>query len=156
MKLHSASKSSLFLLELLFSILFFILTAALCIQVFVKARLLSQDAENLTFSHNLCENISTLIRGSDGSLQDASDALCRFYPEAVCEDSFVFLYYDRGWEPADREDAVYIVTVSLSREEQFLLAQIGISDAQGQEIYTLPASFHIPRQLADESYEEVI
>ena len=47
MKVRESSKSSLFLLELMISIVFFALAAAGCVQVFAKAHMLSQEASRL-------------------------------------------------------------------------------------------------------------
>ena len=44
--------SSLFLLELILAVLFFSVASALCIQIFTKAHLMSQDARDLNFAVN--------------------------------------------------------------------------------------------------------
>lgn len=51
-----ASKSELFLMELIFSILFFSIASAVCVTLFVHARLTSVESTQLTqlpFRHNL-------------------------------------------------------------------------------------------------------
>ena len=47
MKKKQAKRSGIFLLELMIVILFFSVTAAVCIQLFVKAHVISQDTRNL-------------------------------------------------------------------------------------------------------------
>ena len=44
---NRAQSSTLFLLELILAILFFSLASAVCVQFFVKSRLLSRGAQNL-------------------------------------------------------------------------------------------------------------
>ena len=47
MKGTSAKRSSLFLLELIIAILFFSLTSAVCVQIFVRAHLISRQTQEL-------------------------------------------------------------------------------------------------------------
>ena len=47
MKKLSSSRSSLLLMELILAILFFALASAICLQLFVKASLLSRDTQEL-------------------------------------------------------------------------------------------------------------
>ena len=61
--------SSLFLLELILAVLFFSVASALCIQIFTKAHLMSQDARDLNFAVNevssMAEQISAGTLHSD-------------------------------------------------------------------------------------------
>ena len=47
MKGTPAKRSSLFLLELIIAILFFSLTSAVCVQIFVRAHLISRQTQEL-------------------------------------------------------------------------------------------------------------
>ena len=58
--MHS-SKNSLFLMELILSILFFTLTAAVCLQLFVKAHVLSQDTINLNHAVTQAQNFAEIF-----------------------------------------------------------------------------------------------
>ena len=51
---HRPRTSSLFLLELIFSILFFSVASAICIQIFVRAHTLSRDARALHTAVSAC------------------------------------------------------------------------------------------------------
>lgn len=61
--------SSLFLLELILAVLFFSVASALCIQIFTKAHLMSQDARDLNFAVNEVSSMAEQM--PDDSLQDA-------------------------------------------------------------------------------------
>ena len=50
MKNNSRSRSSLFLMELILVILFFAVAGSICVQIFVKAHLLSQSSSDLNLS----------------------------------------------------------------------------------------------------------
>ncbi len=58
--------SRLFLTELMFSILFFILIVTVCSQLIVKAHLLSLQSSKLTQAVNVCENVAEkFLSGAD-------------------------------------------------------------------------------------------
>ena len=69
--------SSLFLLELILAVLFFSVASALCIQIFTKAHLMSQDARDLNFAVNEVSSMAEQM--SDGTLQDAVYVLTVHY-----------------------------------------------------------------------------
>lgn len=72
----TSSRSGLFLLELIISILFFSMASAVCIRLFVQAHIMDRDNRNLTQSVKLCENIAEIYTASDGDL----DTLRDLYP----------------------------------------------------------------------------
>lgn len=72
----NSSRSGLFLLELIISILFFSMASAVCIRLFVQAHVMDRDNQNLTQSVKLCENFAEVFTASDGDL----DALMEVYP----------------------------------------------------------------------------
>ena len=53
MKGTPAKRSSLFLLELIIAILFFSLTSAVCVQIFVRAHLISRQTQELNTKYFL-------------------------------------------------------------------------------------------------------
>ena len=60
--------SRLFLTELLFSILFFIIIVAVCTQLLAKAHVLSLQSSELTGAVNACENVAErFLSGADVS-----------------------------------------------------------------------------------------
>ena len=72
----TSSRSGLFLLELIISILFFSISSAVCIRLFVQAHIMDRDNRSLTQSVKLCENMAEVYTASDGNL----DALQAVYP----------------------------------------------------------------------------
>ena len=57
---HRPRTSSLFLLELIFSILFFSVASAICIQIFVRAHTLSRDARALHTAVSACSDAAEI------------------------------------------------------------------------------------------------
>lgn len=82
MKNNSRSRSSLFLMELILVILFFAVAGSICVQIFVKAHLLSQSASDLNRALNLAQSAAAGLDASGGSLKD----LAVQFPEGTLAD----------------------------------------------------------------------
>lgn len=119
--------SSLFLLELILAVLFFSVASALCIQIFTKAHLMSQDARDLNFAVNEVSRMAEQM--SDGTLQDAA------------------AYYDSSYASCEKADAVYVLTVHYEPEDTLLKAHISMDTvADNRNIYTLDVTKHRQRR----------
>lgn len=119
--------SSLFLLELILAVLFFSVASALCIQIFTKAHLMSQDARDLNFAVNEVSSMAEQM--PDDSLQDAA------------------AYYDSGYASCEKADAVYVLTVHYEPENTLLKAHISMDTiADNRNIYTLDVTKHRQRR----------
>lgn len=119
--------SSLFLLELILAVLFFSVASALCIQIFTKAHLMSQDARDLNFAVNEVSSMAEQM--PDDSLQDAA------------------AYYDSGYASCEKADAVYVLTVHYEPEDTLLKAHISMDTiADNRNIYTLDVTKHRQRR----------
>ena len=115
--------SSLFLLELILAVLFFSVASALCIQIFTKAHLMSQDARDLNFAVNEVSSMTEQM--SDGTWQDAA------------------AYYDSSYASCKKADAVYVLTVHYEPEDTLLKAHISMDTvADNRNIYTLDVTKH--------------
>ena len=119
--------SSLFLLELILAVLFFSVASALCIQIFTKAHLMSQDARDLNFAVNEVSSMAEQM--SDGTLQDAA------------------AYYDSSYASCKKADAVYVLTVHYEPEDTLLKAHISMDTvADNRNIFTLDVTKHRQRR----------
>ena len=150
--------SSLFLLELILAVLFFSVASALCIQIFTKAHLMSQDARDLNFAVNevssMAEQISagTLHPATAASSGDtaassddtASDPSTQISNDAWQDDT---AYYDSSYASCEKADAVYVLTVHYEPEDTLLKAHISIDTiADNRNIYTLDVTKHLQRR----------
>ena len=112
--------SSLFLLELILAVLFFSVASALCIQIFTKAHLMSQDARDLNFAVNevssMAEQISagTLHSDTAASSDDTASDPSTQMPDDSLQDAAA--YYDSGYASCEKADAVYVLTVHYEPE----------------------------------------
>lgn len=150
--------SSLFLLELILAVLFFSVASALCIQIFTKAHLMSQDARDLNFAVNevssMAEQISadTLHPDTAASSDDtaassgdtASDPSTQISNDAWQDDT---AYYDSSYASCEKADAVYVLTVHYEPEDTLLKAHISMDTiADNRNIYTLDVTKHRQRR----------
>lgn len=119
--------SSLFLLELILAVLFFSVASALCIQIFTKAHLMSQDAKDLNFAVNEVSSMAEQM--PDDSLQDAA------------------AYYNSSYASCEKADAVYVLTVHYEPEDTLLKAHISMDTiADNRNIYALDVTKHRQRR----------
>lgn len=150
--------SSLFLLELILAVLFFSVASALCIQIFTKAHLMSQDARDLNFAVNevssMAEQISagTLHPDTAASSDDtaassgdtASDPSTQMSDDALQDAA---AYYDSSYASCKKADAVYVLTVHYEPEDTLLKAHISMDTvADNRNIYTLDVTKHRQRR----------
>lgn len=143
--------SSLFLLELILAVLFFSVASALCIQIFTKAHLMSQDARDLNFAINevssMAEQISagTLHSDTAASSDDTASDPSTQMPDDSLQDAAA--YYDSGYASCEKADAVYVLTVHYEPENTLLKAHISMDTiADNRNIYTLDVTKHRQRR----------
>lgn len=143
--------SSLFLLELILAVLFFSVASALCIQIFTKAHLMSQDARDLNFAVNevssMAEQISagTLHSDTAASSDDTASNPSTQMPDDSLQDAAA--YYDSSYASCEKADAVYVLTVHYEPEDTLLKAHISMDTiADNRNIYTLDVTKHRQRR----------
>ena len=97
------SKTSLFLMELIISILFFSVSGAICIELFVKAHALSEESVELNNSVLWTQNISEVFHGSEGNLHTIADffsdsSIVLVSYEDNPEIGTLVMFFDEDWE----------------------------------------------------------
>lgn len=132
--MNRKNRSNVMMMEMIVAVFFFLLCAAVCIQAFVKADLLSKRAADL--------NQSVLIAQSAAEIWKAegeAGLIHRF--NGVKQDSPVEAYtmmFDKRGNTADQSQAVYYGEVRLVSE---LEAEVTVSKT-GNTLYTLAVSRH--------------
>lgn len=158
-----SSKSSLFLMEMIISILFFSVAAAACIQLFVKAHLIDNQTKEQNQAVIWSQNLAELWYASDGNLCSVYEQLCIDYPDAASgkaiyltpdTDNNLSLYFTKDWELCGLDNSAFIVYhIELPMpdfEEETMLYTTEISFYKGEEaFYQLPLSLHIPTERSD-------
>lgn len=139
MAVQRSSRSGLFLLELMIVILFFAVTSAICMNLFVKAHLTSAAGSELTAAVREVQSVAELFKAVDGDLKTLAESLGVQGAGGPALD----LYYDKNWVPTgNKEDAVYTISVVLDEtihpdRQDCLRAQV-IARTEEKEIFEVP------------------
>lgn len=150
MGIHTRSKSSLFLTEMILSILFFAIAAACCIQIFVKGHQISRHSENLNYAQNLASGMAETVMMAEGN----ADQILAIFPTAALGDQTVIVYYDRSWEACEPEDGSFVLKATYIKTSDTISGEAmvsGVSKAPETEcIYQLPFRQHIAQSMPKE------
>ena len=135
------SSSSLFLMELIIAILFFSLASTVCIQLFVKAHLLTEKSVNINQSILWTQNLAEGFLNSNGDLAGMKEL---FDEKSELGEDHISLCFDSDWNPvaAGTDSARYEVKLQLTATDTSLVtAQIVSTDlkqtAETEPIYSL-------------------
>ena len=154
---HNSSKSSLFLMEMIFVVLFFALIAAVYAQVFARAHTTGEESRNLTEAVMISRNLAEAFY-ADGAEEAA---LQNLFPNARIEtpspssnsaDTTLILLYDGNWQempPEVTNDTRFSANLLVSREAPFDLAEITVTDGRDTSglpkiLYTLSLKRYAP------------
>lgn len=138
------SKSALFLMELIVAILFFSLGSTVCIQLFVRSHLLSEQTVNQNNALIHAQNLTELFLSTEGDVTRIED----FFPENttnVSNNSFV-LNLNENWEPCAPSELCFTANLSVYPAQNGLIeADISIfsEDAEEEPLYKLRIVHHI-------------
>ncbi|MDO5601406.1 MAG: hypothetical protein Q4G07_01425 [Oscillospiraceae bacterium] len=138
------SKSSLFLMELIIAILFFAVSSALCIQLFVYAHNKTQASRDLNFAMTQCESAAELYRASEGdfgALASSLQAQQNAGGAAVC-------YFSAQGMAAPSGAAAYEMALRETRDGGLSTLVIEVytlsSEQPSAPVYTMTVSVHPP------------
>lgn len=133
MNKHSP-RTSLFLIELVLSIFFFIVATAVCMQLFVNTYLLNQQTMEINQALLWSQNLAEPFLGNDGdysiikTLFSDIDCITEFSLEP---DSSLLLCFDKNWNSIHSfEDSKYIIFSTFSNDETFFYQDIYIAKSQ--------------------------
>ena len=125
MKVRESSRSSLFLLELMISIVFFALAVAGCVQVFAKAHMLSREAGRLDMAVSVAQSLAEEYSGS----RTEDDRR----------------YYDELGNVCGEEDGTYLAEIVQTEEAGMNQIHITVMDVKMQDtLYTLQTASYLP------------
>lgn len=121
----SKRNSSLFLLEIMISILFFALVSASCLKVFAKAHSLSTQTFNLNHGISELENVAELLKSIDSKKVSDADTvtqvLTSYYGKSVeadPENSRSWqICFDSNWQACRYYDGVYSIKLQQENSE---------------------------------------
>lgn len=132
----SARRSSLFLLELMISILMFSVASAWCVRLFVTARCVVNETEEQNRAQNLVAGYAELFLASEDFdaflLQEGAER--KESEEITCYD----LGYDENWNICRRAEAHFVFDIMIVENGYFEKCYFWFRRAdEKEEIYTL-------------------
>ena len=110
MKRTPVRRSSLFLLECIIAILFFIITATVCIQIFAKSYTISKKSEDLTMAVHITSSYVEEFRGG------------KVFPEEL------HIYYDDSWTLCDETASVHTLMITMSSQSDMVTGRFSMDD----------------------------
>ena len=132
------SKTSLFLMELIITILLFAACGAVCVKLFVTSYVMTQDTVELNEAVSIAQGFAEVMRGTDGDI----DSVLEHYPRAVRGgEGFFEVFYDDDFEICGYEEASYVSDVTMTPNgaiQNMEVRVVRLSDYK--EIYTLDAT----------------
>lgn len=109
-QIHSHSKNSLFLMELIFVLLFLALSSAACIRIFAAAEENHVHAVESRQIQAHTVSVSEILEGSNGN----ADSFVQYLSGGISDSSSVTWYYDNSWNICDKQEASYQMLLELS------------------------------------------
>ena len=124
--MNKNSRTSLFLMELILSVLLFALTSAVCARLFVQTHQREKQAKDLQFVMAESQTVTALLRAN--SAHKISDLLAEISKsgkyQLTPEENTMVAFYDETYAVCSSTEAFYRMTLSLTEENGLLQAQI--------------------------------
>lgn len=138
------SQASLFLMELMISILFFSISSAVCIQLFVKAHTINQTTEDKSNATLIAQDICEYFHYSNGDKQE----ILSYYWDYEETEEAVLLYFTESGTPCSKIGARYTATLTFERELSFHILSLEIRCVdQKDALYSTQLKKYIPYTL---------
>lgn len=136
MKKNRTSRSSLFLIELIISIFFFIIAAAICIQLFIKSHIISQETVAIDHAIVWTQNLSEIFINEDGNFSKVQNYFLsqnNMYTELFSDSECMLFLYDNNWHPVNyNEFPAYIVFSYPTSDSNFNYENIYITKCSNE------------------------
>lgn len=107
MAVRSSSKSGLFLIEMMVSILFLALASGVCVNLFVKAHTVGKESRDVSAAISCAQSAAETFKACDGDMQKL-EQLLNASDDGV---GTLSVYYDANWAVTSDEKAPYRVRI---------------------------------------------
>lgn len=147
--MKNSRRSSLFLIELMISILFFSLCATVCMQFFAKSRLISDNSTTLEHAILQAQSAAEAFESGNGTMDDLKSA----FPMGIASDDTFEIYYNNEWAECSADEGSYILKLLITDENTYsglISADITVS-SKGSDlpVYQLHSDYHQPTEVSD-------
>ena len=141
-KTTTHSRSGLFLMELILSLLILSLAAAACIQIFAAARSFRRQAREWNHIQELTISAGEILEGTDGS----TEAFLHLLPDGTAADHTLTYSFDTGWEPCAKSEAAYQMIITLHTGPGVKQADLQFQNSRGETLYEQTICFPLLSQ----------
>lgn len=133
------SGTSLFLMEMILTLLFLSLSSAACIQIFAAARKSRLQAEQWNQIQALTTSVGEVLEGTDGT----DEQILSLLPGGIKKDTSLIWYYNRNWQSCSSGEAAceMILETDISSEKSGELSFQQLSN--GNELYRITLRFPV-------------
>jgi len=128
--MRTRSKTSLFLMEIVLMLLFFSLSAAVCMQVFAFAQTTADYSRNLSRASFEAQSVAECYKAVAGDLEQ----MARILDADMQKDNTVILCYDTDWNSCTLFEATFLLT---AREVDGLGEITVQKNGEGSPLFTL-------------------
>lgn len=142
MKKYRPQKSSLFLLEIMLNLFFFIILVTVCLQLFLKAHQLSKNTTLLHRAVTVCTSIAEVCQSNLGE----TDILQTIYPEALILNDTLLIFFDSNFTACSEFESIYRVFLFENRDDNTITIRF-LRKNDTNIIYELKASSYLPLNL---------
>lgn len=140
--MQAKSRSSLFFIELIICILFFIIASAICCQAFVGAHTLSMDSIAINQAILQTENISARFYTHP---EDFSYTKESYEGLDEGDEDTLLIYFDKEWNMVTYADnPTYQIECDYHLEGEMATIDINVSETTDKSIYQISLDKHIP------------
>ena len=164
---RSNSRLSLFLMELIVAIMFFSLSAAVCVRLFASAHIMSENTKNIANATIWTQNLAESFEGNKGNLSEIAKSFpyshVTYDPhDTSMKDGAIVMYFDENWQTLDSlAGASYVVYMNVITKDASIVygditdygvtyegkastANVGAIDVRGIEEfeYELPEQYN--------------
>lgn len=142
------SRTSIFLIEMIISVLLFSLASAVCIKLFVNTHLKDQETHALTRAISESQSIVEIARSTaDASLAVTNDAFCTYYPLGNISHTDASLrmnlFYDYDFVPCNAGVASFEADIDLHTQDSFCYIDVVITNVEKESIYEIHTQKYI-------------
>ena len=131
-------RSSLFLMELIITILFFSLASTVCVRIFVKSNTLEQESIRLNHAVSAASSVAEIFRNQENPFE----ILKKQYPCGIKNDNHYQFFYDKDWSLCNKNEAIYTVITDFTKDGSFESADIQVVLSE-QCIYDLSVKKYV-------------
>ncbi len=114
---QTLKKSSLFLLELIIVLLFFSFCTAVCINLFVKAKIASTQSYDLNNSVLAAQNAVECFKATDADAKEIASLL-----GGTQNNNTVSITYDKNWNVTKKSDYIYKLTFTINPVQENIIS----------------------------------